>query len=107
MITKEVIINGFQHADIINNHYLSYEEENLNNNYIYDLFGFNNLDILDDFGEELNIDANDLNKDSESEDEKNINIINNFEKDISKDVVNDMDVELSNIINNNYENKWK
>jgi hypothetical protein len=75
LITKEAIINGFQYAGIINNHYLSYEEENINNNYLYDVFGFSKLDILDDLGEEVNIDANDLNKHSESEDEKNLNLI--------------------------------
>ena len=44
------------------------------NNYLYDVFGFSKLDILDDLGEEMNIDVNDLNKDSESEDEKNLNL---------------------------------
>ena len=70
LITKDAIINEFQHAGIINNHYLSNEEENINNNYLYDIFGFNNLDIIDDLGEELNINSNVLDKDSESEDEK-------------------------------------
>ena len=59
LITKDAIINGFQHTGIISNHYLSNEEENINNNYLYDIFGFNNLDIIDDLGEELNINAND------------------------------------------------
>ena len=81
LITKDVIINGFLYAGIINNHYLSYEEENINNNYLYDIFGFSKLDILDDWGEELNIDATDLNKDSESEDEKNLNLINKMDID--------------------------
>ena len=29
LITKDTIINGFQYSGIINNHYLSYEEENI------------------------------------------------------------------------------
>ena len=66
-LTSKNIINKF----IINNHFLSYEEENLNNIYLYDLFGFSNLDIL-------NIYDNDLNKDSQSGDEKNLNLINKF-----------------------------
>ena len=95
LITKDAIINGFQHAGIINNHYLSNEEENINNNYLYDIFGFNNLDIIDDLGEELNINANELDKDSESEDEKNNNIIDKFEEEYSKEIVNDIDIELT------------
>ena len=95
LITKDAIINGFQYAGIINNHYLSNEEENINNNYLYDIFGFNNLDIIDDLGEELNINANELDKDSESEDEKNNNIIDKFEEEYSKEIVNEMDIELT------------
>ena len=95
LITKDAIINGFKHAGIINNHYLSIEEENINNNYLYDIFGFNYLDIIDDFGEELNINDNELDKDSESEDEKNNNIIDKFEEEYSKEIVNDIDIELT------------
>lgn len=105
LITEDTIINGFQYSGIINNHYLSYEEENINNNYLYDVFGFSKLDILDDLGEEMNIDVNDLNKDSESEDEKNLNLNNKFEENFSKDVLNNMDIELKDLINNNYDNK--
>ena len=47
-------------------------KQNINNNYLYDIFGFNNLDIIDDLGEELNINANELDKDSESKEKKTI-----------------------------------
>ena len=95
LITKDAIINRFNHAGIINNHYSSNKEENINNNYLYDIFGFNNLDIIVDLVEELNINANELDKDSESEDEKNNNIIDKFKEECSKEIVNDMDIELT------------
>ena len=45
---KEDIITGFAHAVIINNHYLSKEEEGIQYGYIFDLIGYNNLEIIDD-----------------------------------------------------------
>ena len=70
-------------------------KQNINNNYLYDIFGFNNLDIIDDLGEELNINANELDKDSESKDEKNNNIIDKFKEEYSKEIMNEMDIELT------------
>ena len=97
IITKDIIIHGFNRSGNINNYYLSYEEEKINKNYLYDLFEFSNLDILDDFGADLNLDINELNENSESGDEKNINVINNLEKDFSKEVLDAKDIELKEI----------
>ncbi len=97
LITKNIIIQGFNCSGIINNYYLSYEEEKLNKNYLYDLFEYSNLDILDDLWADLNLNSNWLNKNSESDYEKNINVINNLEKYFSKESLNAMDIELKEI----------
>lgn len=105
LITKDIIINGFQHAGISNNYYLSYEEENIINNNLYNLNAFSKLDILDDLGEELNIDDNELNKDSESEDEKNVSLINKLEEEFSKESLNEMDSQLKDLDIITHDNK--
>lgn len=49
-ITKEIILNGFKHAGITYNFYLSYDEYKLYENYIYDIIDYRISDILDDLG---------------------------------------------------------
>ena len=58
LITKDIIMHGFNNSGIINNYYLNYEEEKLNKNYLYDLFEYSNLDILNDLGADLNLNSN-------------------------------------------------
>lgn len=68
LITKDDIIKGFIHAGIIDNSYLSYDEEKINKGYICDLFYVENSTILDDLGDELNI--NEFNTENNTDDDE-------------------------------------
>jgi len=57
---KEDIIKGFTHAGIINNHYLSKEEERIQEGHIFDLIGYSKLEIIDDLRPQLNVVEKDL-----------------------------------------------
>ena len=69
LITKSDIISGFRHAGIIDNFYYSSEEDKIIAGYQYDLIGFQNEEILDDLGVELNINENDFENDSNSDED--------------------------------------
>ena len=60
IITKNCIINGFIQAGLINKYYLSKDEENIQNSYLYYLIDLNKNEIIDDLGDEINISDNEF-----------------------------------------------
>ena len=74
LITNSDIINGFKYAGIIGNAYLTIEQERINSGYLYDMIDIDINSIIDDLGEELNFNDNDieniLNNEEEAEDEE-------------------------------------
>lgn len=69
IITKEIILNGFKHAGLTYNFYLSYDEYKLYDNYMYDIIDYGISDILDDLGQELNENENNDEESSDSDEE--------------------------------------
>lgn len=69
LITKSDIISGFKHSGIIDNFYYSSEEDKIIAGYQYDLIGFQNEEILDDLGVELNINENSFENNSNSDED--------------------------------------
>ena len=53
IISRDIIINGFKHACLINNYYLSNEEERINDLNTYNLINEDKNDIIDDLGQEI------------------------------------------------------
>ena len=73
LITNSDIINGFKYAGIKGNSYLTNGQQRINSGYVYDIIGIDINQILDDLGEELNLNDNDIeniiNYEEEAEDE--------------------------------------
>ena len=59
VITKDIIINGFNKAGLINIFYTTSEEDKIRESYNYDIFN-DVYELEDDLGKELNVDPNEL-----------------------------------------------
>ena len=104
-INKNIIKSGFKNAKIIGNSYISFEEEKITNNALYDLnLNFNRMEIIDDFGKELYMNFDSLDNDGSDKDDKdlikNIELDNNykneiqkFEEDLKIDDLNKIDID--------------
>ena len=56
-INKNIIKNGFKNAKIIGNSYISFEEEKIRDNALYDInLNFNKIELIDALGKELSMD---------------------------------------------------
>ena len=114
IITKEIIIKGFRKAEIINNYYLTSEEEKIRNLYRFDVMD-GMIEIEDDLGKELNInpDENVLENDSIDEEEEveeeeinnNLNKVMDLENNQINEDINIKDNDIKNTIND-YEKKF-
>ena len=110
IITKSMIMNGFDKAGFVNIFYTSLEEDHINELYNADLYYLNNGEII--VGDELNIDINDpKNFINEDEDEDleidNISENNNFDKNMefnSGNVFTDIKKEINSLGNQFNEN---
>ena len=72
-INKNKIKNGFKKAKLISNSYISLEEEKIRNNTLYYLnLNFNKIEILDDLGNELNMNFDSLDKDGSDKEDKDL-----------------------------------
>ena len=60
IITKNIIINGFNKAGIINKYYTSEEEDKISDLFIQDLIDEKSYEIIDDLSIELNVNMNNL-----------------------------------------------
>jgi hypothetical protein len=69
IISKKLIINGFNHAGLIK-YYSSYEEDKINEGYLYDLINDDKYEILDDISNDLNIAEEELEDNLEEEEEE-------------------------------------
>lgn len=59
IITKDIIINGFNKAGLINIFYTTSEEDKIRESYNFDIFN-DVYELEDDLGKELNVDPNEL-----------------------------------------------
>ena len=85
--------------------YISFEEEKIRDNALYDLnLNFNKIELIDDLGKELNMEFDALdNEDSDKDDKdlkENIELDNNYKNEIQKieddlrnDDLNKMDID--------------
>ena len=104
-INKNIIKNGFKNAKIIGNSYISFEEEKIRDNALYDLnLNFNKIELIDDLGKELNMEFDALDNDGSDKDDKhlieNSELENNYKNEIQKiednlknDDLNKMDID--------------
>ena len=84
IITKNIIINGFNKAGIINKYYTSEEEDKISDLFIQDLIDEKSYEIIDDLSIELNVNMNNLENEEEDE--------------IDKESSNDIEIEEDIII---------
>ena len=66
IIAKNILINGFNKAGIINQFYTTSEEDKITELYRYDILNKDN-EILDDLGDELNLNPDEINDEKEKE----------------------------------------
>ena len=104
-INKNIIKNGFKNAGVMGGSYISFEEEKIRDNALYDLnLNFNKIELIDDLGKELNMEFDALdNEDSDKDDKdliENIELDNNYKNEIQKieddlrnDDLNKMDID--------------
>ena len=56
-INKNIIKNGFKNAGVMGGSYISFEEEKIRDNALYDInLNFNKIELIDALGKELNMD---------------------------------------------------
>lgn len=84
IITKNIIINGFNKAGIINKYYTSEEEDKISDLFVRDLIDERSYEIVDDLSIELNVNMNNLENEEEDE--------------IDKESSNDIEIEEDIII---------
>ena len=104
-INKNIIKNGFKNAGVMGGSYISFEEEKIRDNALYDLnLNFNKIELIDERGKELNMEFDALdNEDSDKDDKdliENIELDNNHKNEIQKieddlrnDDLNKMDID--------------
>lgn len=91
IISRDIIINGFKHACLINNYYLSNEEERINDLNTYNLINEDKNDIIDDLGQEINICEKELEELNDLElEEKDEKDYDNLSKGLKNNKVFDM-----------------
>ena len=66
IIAKNILINGFNKAGIINQFYTTSEEDKITELYRYDILNKDN-EILDDLGDELNLNPDEINDEKEKD----------------------------------------
>ena len=102
IISKKIIVNGFNKSGIIGNKYLSIEDEKVSIGYLYDLNLIENNEIINNISEEINIenilDEYDEENDEEEENSDKIKEKNNISYNYKSDLEN-----LNNVYKNQIE----
>ena len=88
-INKNIIKNGFKKAGVMGGSYISFEEEKIRDNALYDLnLNFNKIELIDELKKELNMEFDALdNEDSDKDDKdliENIELDNNYKNEFKK-----------------------